>query len=110
MAENVTWLLDQAGPDAKIILWAHNSHVADVSLPEGTSMGYHLREQYGQDLVIVGFAFYEGQVSVYSVPPAIPGSFGWYAHSTGVPQFMLNLKDLDLRKAETAPTQWLARP
>jgi len=27
MAENATWLLDQAGPDAKIVLWAHNSHV-----------------------------------------------------------------------------------
>jgi hypothetical protein len=27
MAENVTWLLDQAGPDARIALWAHNGHV-----------------------------------------------------------------------------------
>jgi erythromycin esterase len=27
MAENTGWLLDQAGPDAKIVLWAHNYHV-----------------------------------------------------------------------------------
>src|SRR5436190_23875503 len=28
MAENTSWLLEQAGPEAKIVLWAHNGHVS----------------------------------------------------------------------------------
>lgn len=27
MAENAGWLLDQVGPDGKIVLWAHNGHI-----------------------------------------------------------------------------------
>lgn len=122
MAENVTWLLDQAGPDAKMILWAHNNHVADVSSADGPTMGHHLRNQYGKDYVIIGLVFYEGQFhaygydtasdtvgprAVYSIPSALPGSFGWYAHNTGVPNFILNLKDIGPTGPETA---WLTRP
>ena len=56
MAENAIWLLEQEGPDAKIVLWAHNLH---VSTRTGW-MGMHLREVFGDDLVIVGFDFFAG--------------------------------------------------
>ncbi|MGD2122593.1 MAG: erythromycin esterase family protein, partial [Gemmatimonadota bacterium] len=61
MAENAIWLLDQAGPEAKIVLWAHNGHVADspTSFVAG-SMGYHLQQHYGDEMVIAGFDFYQG--------------------------------------------------
>jgi erythromycin esterase len=56
MAENVAWLRDQAGPSAKLVLWAHNGHVNTVS----GWMGGHLRERYGNDYVSLGFAFGRG--------------------------------------------------
>ncbi|HLO17924.1 MAG TPA: erythromycin esterase family protein, partial [Anaerolineales bacterium] len=59
MAENVTWILDQAGPDAKIVLWAHNDHVG-ISGEEHPFMGDYLRKQYGNQMVVFGFLFYQG--------------------------------------------------
>jgi erythromycin esterase len=56
MAENVEWIRDQAGPDAKIVLWAHNGHVRNFP---GT-MGGHLRAAYGSDYVNLGFLFGHG--------------------------------------------------
>lgn len=122
MAENVQWLIDHAGPDVKIILWAHNGHVST----EMPFMGWHLRNvyQYGRDdMVVIGFAFNEGALnavgmtpdlnrairppSTHSVPPALPETFEWYAHSTGLPVFILNLNDLD---SDDPATTWLTRP
>ncbi|MGD8279149.1 MAG: erythromycin esterase family protein, partial [Gemmatimonadota bacterium] len=96
MAENVGWLLDQAGPDAKIVLSAHNGHVADDPYFDGGgSLGHHLRTRSGDDLVIVGFDFHHGGFQAITVtdagtlaglndhyveyPPR--GSYEYYFHS-----------------------------
>jgi erythromycin esterase len=118
MAENAIWLLEQAGPDAKIVLWAHNGHVNDVP----GWMGSRLREEYGDDLVIVGFDFFEGSftASVLSATDVLvegPGprtvaappadSYEYHFRAADVPRFVLDLRAIDLR---TAATQWLAGP
>jgi len=124
LAENVRWLLDQAGPDAKIILWAHNAHVADAAQGSHASMGRHLRDMYAQDMIIFGFSFNDGQINAYGyplerqtangslgaypVPPALPKiTFEWYAHSAGLPAFILNLRDL---RIDQSTTWWLTQP
>jgi erythromycin esterase len=56
MAENVTRIRDQAGPDAKIALWAHNGHINAVP----SLMGGYLRASYGADYLPLGFAFGTG--------------------------------------------------
>jgi erythromycin esterase len=56
MAENTQWLLDQAGPTARMMLWAHNLHVGNYS----TSQGGHLRRAYGSAYVNLGFLFGTG--------------------------------------------------
>ncbi len=56
MAENVRWLMEHEGPDAKAVVWAHNGHVATG---EG-AMGSYLRRNYGSDMVVFGFAFDRG--------------------------------------------------
>ncbi len=58
MAENALWVLDHEGRGAKMVLWAHNAHVA--ALPGAPAMGTHLRKALGKDLVVFGFAFREG--------------------------------------------------
>jgi erythromycin esterase len=56
MAENVQWLLQQAGPTARMMLWAHNAHVANWP----GMMGSPLRAVYGADYVNLGFLFGTG--------------------------------------------------
>jgi len=119
MAENARWLLDQAGSEAKIILWAHNAHVSGADPEECEDclgMGHHLRQVYGDNLVIFGFAFNEGQVTAigpdweltaHPVSPAPPETFEWYAHNTGLPAFILNLRGLG---ADEPGAAWLTQP
>jgi len=57
MADNVDELLRLGGSGAKIVLWAHNSHVMGIG---GFHLGPLLRERHRDDLVIAGFALYEG--------------------------------------------------
>jgi erythromycin esterase-like protein len=30
VAENASWLLEQAGSEVKIVLWAHNGHISKI--------------------------------------------------------------------------------
>lgn len=62
MADNVSWILDQSGPDSKIILWAHNLHIQDEIY---FMMGKHLRDRFQEDLVVVSFSFFEGKFNAY---------------------------------------------
>jgi len=45
MAENITFILNQLPKDAKIVVWAHNAHVA--VLESWKNMGWWLRQRYG---------------------------------------------------------------
>lgn len=56
MAENVRGLMDYED-GAKMILWAHNAHVAAGF---GGGMGQHLRKMYGNDIVIIGLTYNRG--------------------------------------------------
>ncbi|HLW57588.1 MAG TPA: erythromycin esterase family protein [Bacteriovoracaceae bacterium] len=85
MQETLDHLLTFYGPDAKAIVWAHNSHIGDY---KATSMVNHgeinlgglSREKYGEEQVaLIGFATYtgdviashawEGPIEVMSIPP-----------------------------------------
>jgi erythromycin esterase len=119
MAENARWLLEQSGPQAKIVLWAHNAHVTSGNPEEGEGyfgMGYYLRQAYGDDLVVIGFAFGDGQVTAVDsagnltaqyVPPPPPETLEGYARQTGLPALVLNLRGLDLSQPGAA---WLTEP
>ncbi|HEX5942820.1 MAG TPA: erythromycin esterase family protein [Anaerolineales bacterium] len=122
MAENVTWLLDQAGPGGKIVLSAHNFHVStDDSIIK--TMGAHLREAYGGEMVVFGFSFYEGSFNsrlladtaqmgeepgelmefAASSPPE--DSYESYFRSTELPLFFLDLRRLP---SDPAARNWLS--
>jgi erythromycin esterase len=89
MAENVEWILDQAGSDAKIVLWAHNGHVTK----SGVTMGGLLHQAYGNAYVNVGFTFGAGGfnavgppqnlVSLWNISYITPGSLEQYFSLTG---------------------------
>lgn len=74
MAENVRWILDQEGPQGKIVLWAHNAHVqAGNDMGAHAWMGGHLRKALGKDMVVLGFAFREGSFQAIDFGPTKGG-------------------------------------
>ena len=86
-AENLKWIMDQEGSDAKMIVWAHNSHVSNSSRWGIEWMGNHLKRWYGDELKIFGFFFNRGVFKAidegnpskgmydFSVGPAPEGTF-----------------------------------
>ena len=117
MARNVRWIIEQAPPDAKIVLWAHNGHV--TTQKPGLSlgpMGAILRDWYDDKLVVIGFAANAGRYTAMvpkqglssdnELQPAAPGSAEYYFHQTGLPRFVL-----DLRKAsaDDSASTWLTK-
>lgn len=92
---------------AKIIVWAHNSHVGDARATEMSERGeYNLgqlvREEYEMDAYLLGFSTYSGTVTAASdwdspaeckfVNPALPNSYEDLFHQVNYDQFMLDLR------------------
>lgn len=129
MAENVGWLLDQAGPGAKMIVWAHNGHIGTVPygnnappVPPIKSMGMYLRERYGKALWTCGFACSTGTFNAYAQhdpslliagpmathPLTAPRDDSYEAalQQTGIARLAVDLRPT----ASAAEGQWLAGP
>lgn len=114
--------LDHAGPNAKAVVWAHNSHIGDARFTDmGTArgelnIGQLCRAEFGDDAVLIGFSTNTGTVAaasewdapmeIKSVRHSRSDSYEAICHQVGVPRFLLNLgNDLDtpLRKALSEP-------
>lgn len=93
---------------AKIVVWAHNSHVGDArgsefGLQGKWNLGQLARTMYGGEALLVGFTTGHGTVTAASnwdafpeakrVRPALPDSYEAVLHDTGIPSFMLSLRD-----------------
>jgi len=98
--------LRQAG-SARIVVWAHNSHLGDARATEmrqqdELNVGQLVRERYGARARLIGFTTHEGEVTAAShwdgpaettaVLPSLPGSVERALHETGVPRFFLDLR------------------
>src|SRR5262249_39690237 len=59
MADNVDQILARQPKGTRVVLWAHNGHMANGELGMKNE-GQHLRERHGKDYVIFGFVFGEG--------------------------------------------------
>jgi len=94
--------------DAKLIVWEHNSHVGDAGATEMAVRGEHnvgqlCRGAFGDDVFIVGFGTDHGTVAAahawdepmerMRVRPARPDSYERLCHDSGVPAFMLPLRE-----------------
>lgn len=100
--------LGTPGAPAKIVVWAHNTHVGSALATERAvygelNLGQLLRGRWGEQVRLVGFTTYAGEVMAASrwgeaprimqVLPAQPGSYAAIFHATGVPRFLLILRD-----------------
>lgn len=96
MMGTINRLLEQEGPDSRIIVWEHNTHVGDARATDMAdagmvNVGQLVREEYGEDHVhITGFGTYRGEVlaapqwgarsRVMRVPRAMKNSWEWILH------------------------------
>ena len=114
MARNVKWILDHAPPGTKIVLWAHNGHVNRAAGWFAKQMGGYLDEMYGDDLVVIGFACNSGEYTAGKrgeglrsdnpLKPGDPGSVEYYFHKSGLPRFILDLREAS---ADSPGSAWL---
>ena len=104
LAETVSQFLEYLGPRAKVVVWAHNSHVGDARATSQSeagevSLGQLLRERFGDDVVLVGFSTYRGDVRaapdwgradrVWRLRPALDESWHAQLHRLGFPSALL---------------------
>ncbi len=106
--------LSNQKPPAKIIVWAHNSHLGDARATQmgergELNLGQLVREHFGKEAVSIGFTTYDGTVTAASdwdapaerknVRSAHPESYEALFHDVDVPNFFLNLRDADIAAA-----------
>jgi len=106
MAETLVALVHHLGAKAKVVIWAHNSHLGDARATEmghrgELNLGQLVRQRYGERVTLVGFTTYTGTVTAASgwdnpaerkhVRSALPGSYEELFHRTDIPNFLLRL-------------------
>lgn len=119
MAETLDALVHHlGGKSAKVVIWAHNSHLGDARATEmgergELNLGQLVRQQYGKQAALVGFTTYTGTVTAASdwdgpaerkrVRPALPESYEALLHEAGIPNFLLWLRDREVASALQRP-------
>lgn len=120
MFETLRDLLDARGPEAKAVVWAHNSHIGDARHTEmGTrlgelSIGQLCRQHFGDEASLIGFGTHTGTVAAASqwdggmqvmrVNPSCAESHERLCHDAGPPRFLLHLRgDTGVADALGAP-------
>ena len=108
MFETLRTLLAFHGSESKAIVWAHNSHVGDAAATEMSSrgefnIGHLCRKEFGDAVYSIGFGTnsgtvaatsdWDGPLEIKTVRPAMPESYEWLCHASGLPRFMLGLRD-----------------
>ncbi|HAK07642.1 MAG TPA: erythromycin esterase [Spartobacteria bacterium] len=106
--------LSKQGAPAKIIVWAHNSHLGDARATQMSArgelnLGQLARERFGKEAVLIGFTTYSGTVTAASdwdgpaerknVCPGHPESYEALFHDVDLPRFYLDLHINDISSA-----------
>ena len=110
--------LEKRDRDAKVVIWAHNSHLGDARATDMSrrgewNVGQLVRQKYGQEAFLVGFTTYDGTVTAASnwgapaerksVRPALPGSYEALFHDVAIARFLLILQDGNLNAGLREP-------
>jgi erythromycin esterase-like protein len=118
MAETLDWI-EQLRPDAKVVVWAHNSHAGDARATRmfargKISLGQLARERHGyENVYLLGFSTNSGEVTAASawdrpaerkiVRNALEDSYEGIFHRTQIPAFLLPLHGSLVEKILAGP-------
>ena len=121
MAETLQALAEHLGAEfqpAKIVAWAHNSHLGDARATEmgergEWNVGQLAREKYKNDACLIGFTTHTGTVAAATnwdeparmkrVRPSHKNSYEQIFHQTELPRFFLNLRDKETEEILRQP-------
>jgi protein-L-isoaspartate(D-aspartate) O-methyltransferase len=108
MFETLQALLAFHGPGTRAVVWAHNAHLGNARATEMSvrgqlNLGQLCREAYGDAAVLIGFGTdhgtvaaahdWDGPMEAMHVRPGRPDSYEGLCHDSGVPAFLLHLRD-----------------
>jgi erythromycin esterase-like protein len=112
MFETLCQLLDAKGPNSKAIVWAHNSHIGNAAFTdmgmrrEELNIGQLVKEKFDAKARLIGFGTHSGTVAaaddwdgpmqVKRVRPSLEGSYERMSHESGVPNFLLDLREREV--------------
>ena len=118
MFETLCQLLEAKGPESRAIVWAHNSHIGNAAhtemgqVREELNLGQLCKEKYGEKARLIGFGTHSGTVAaatdwddpmeVKQVRPSLPGSYERVSHDSGVPRYLLDLREGENKEAAEA--------
>jgi erythromycin esterase-like protein len=108
MFDTLEQLLAARGPEARAVVWAHNSHIGNAAATDmGVVRGQHnigqlCRERFLDEAVLIGFGTDRGTVAAASdwngpmeikrVRPSHRDSYERLCRDSGEPRFMLDLR------------------
>ena len=110
--------IETEGRPAKIVVWAHNSHLGDARATDmgeqgEWNVGQLIRENFPHNTVNIGFTTFNGSVTAagnWDEPAQIkmvndghPDSYERLFHDTGLSCFYLDLSDPEVNKALSKP-------
>jgi protein-L-isoaspartate(D-aspartate) O-methyltransferase len=108
MFDTLKRLLDAGGPESKVVVWAHNSHIGDARhtdmgrLRGEVNIGQLARERFGDEAALIGFGTHSGTVAcasewdgvmeVKEIKPSLPDSFERLCRDSGKQSFLLDFR------------------
>ena len=117
--ESLLSFLGQTTDRARLVVWAHNSHLGDARATEmghigELNVGQLARSRFGADAMLVGFTTHAGTVTAATawdgpacrrhLRPALPASYEHLFHEVAIPRFILPLRtDLELASTLAGP-------
>jgi erythromycin esterase-like protein len=104
----------QTSGSARVVVWAHNSHLGDARATDMGDMGelnlgQLVRQSHGSHAFLIGFTTHDGTVTAASnwdqpahrkrVRPSLAGSYERLFHDAGIDRFLLLLREGAVREA-----------
>jgi protein-L-isoaspartate(D-aspartate) O-methyltransferase len=108
MFDTLRTVLGFRGPEAKAVVWEHNSHIGNAAATEmgargELNVGQLVRDEFQDYAYLIGFGTdhgtvaaatdWDGEMEVKRVRPAHPESYERLCHLSAVPAFLLHLRE-----------------
>jgi erythromycin esterase len=119
MAENIEHTFRNQPAGTRMVIWAHNDHIAFDKAAATPEMGAYLRKVFGNSYYAFGFSFNEGAfqsmeitkgkatVAEFNLGPAPVGSIDWYFARAGTANYIIDFQSAP-KTGKVA--EWLGLP
>ncbi|UXN62275.1 protein-L-isoaspartate(D-aspartate) O-methyltransferase [Phyllobacterium zundukense] len=112
MFETLCRILETGGPDAKAVVWAHNSHIGDARYTDmgvvrgELTIGQLCRQRFHKETALIGFsthtgtvaaaADWDGEMQIMDVRHSHHDSYERLCHEAAIPRFLLDFDQHEL--------------